>query len=71
MADMDSGKLGELLTVDEVAARLKWHRNTVYNRVHQRTIPFVKVGRSLRFKPADLDRWIEEQNATPTSAEAA
>jgi excisionase family DNA binding protein len=61
--EMEPSKLEELMTVDEVAARLKWHRNTVYNRVHRNSIPFVKIGRSVRFKPAEIDRWITEQTA--------
>jgi len=32
---------------------------------------FVKLGRSVRYRPADLDAWIDENRRASTSEEAA
>jgi excisionase family DNA binding protein len=61
--DADSRKLEPLLTVHELARRLGWHPNTVYNKVHRNEIPFVKIGRSLRFRPSEIEHWIIQETA--------
>lgn len=50
-----------LLTVDELADYLKVSPGTVYNRVSKGEIPFVKIGAAVRFRRAEVDRWVEEQ----------
>jgi excisionase family DNA binding protein len=54
-----------LLDKDQTCERLnigRWHLERL---IRDREIPFVKVGRLIRFKPSDLDKWIEE-NRTET-----
>lgn len=50
-----------LLTVAQVAERYALSPKTVRNLVHQRAIPFRKLGPSpkapVRFDPDELDRW--------------
>jgi excisionase family DNA binding protein len=54
-ADASAGSLGDpLLTVDEVAAHLKVSRRWVYDLVQRGGVPAVRVGRYLRFRPADV-----------------
>jgi len=48
----------ELLTIREAASLLSISVSTLYGWVWQRRIPFVKVGRALRFDKADLERFI-------------
>ncbi len=48
-----------LVTVREAAQYLAVSVSTLYGWVWQRRIPFVKVGRSLRFDLADLEEFIE------------
>lgn len=48
-----------LMTVEELAAYLNLKPGTIYNRVSQRTIPFEKVGRSVRFRRSTIDEWIK------------
>lgn len=48
-----------LLTVHEAARFLSVSVSTVYGWVWQRRIPFVKIGRVVRFDPRDLDAFIE------------
>jgi len=49
-----------LMTVQEAAEFLKVSTSTLYGWVWQRRIPFVKVGRALRFEMDALYRFIED-----------
>lgn len=51
--------LTPLLTIDELAAWLKLPKGTLYNWVHERRLPFVKVGPRVRFDPVEIRRWLE------------
>lgn len=48
-----------LLTVKEAANFLAVSASTLYGWVYLRRIPFVKVGRSLRFELAELQSFIQ------------
>jgi excisionase family DNA binding protein len=48
-----------LLTVQDAAHLLAVSVSTLYGWVWQRRIPYIKVGRALRFDLADLERFIE------------
>lgn len=48
----------ELVNVNEAARFLAVSSSTLYGWVWQRRIPFVKVGRGVRFDMADLERFI-------------
>lgn len=54
-----------LLKIDELAQMLKVARPTLYGMVHARRIPYVKVGRLLRFDTKEIDLWLHrpEQNS--------
>ncbi len=49
-----------LLTVDELAAWLKMSRGSLYNLVHERSVPYLKIGARLRFAPAEIAKWLEQ-----------
>ncbi len=51
----------ELMTVDEVARYLKAKKSTIYDKAHNRTIPFLKHGSSLRFRKKHIDLWLLNQ----------
>ena len=53
-----------LLNVREAARYLGLEVDTVYKKARVRELPFVKVGRALRFDVKALERYIE-QNAKP------
>ncbi|MGW7088846.1 helix-turn-helix domain-containing protein [Streptomyces sp. NPDC054871] len=55
--------LAKLLTVEDVAHYLGKPRSWVYGNWKGEQIPFRKVGQSLRCRPADLDRWLDERGA--------
>ena len=56
------GERAQLLTVNDVAARLVVHRDTVYNLVRRREIQPVKIGTRLRFRVADVERYIDRES---------
>lgn len=47
-----------LLSVPEVATRLGVGARFVYRLVDERRIPFIHVGRYLRFEPADVEDYL-------------
>ena len=49
-----------LLNVEEAAGYLRLKVDTVYKKARLRELPFVKVGRALRFDKQALDRLIEQ-----------
>jgi excisionase family DNA binding protein len=48
-----------LICITELARGLSLPKGTLYNWVHQRRIPFVKLGRALRFDPTEIQRVIQ------------
>jgi excisionase family DNA binding protein len=52
-------KHANLLNVEEFAAAMGWKPSTVYQKVWRREVEFVRIGRSIRFKPETADRLIE------------
>jgi excisionase family DNA binding protein len=51
-------KHNELMTVDEVVKYLKAKKSTIYDKVHSKSIPFLKNGNSLRFRRKHIDIWL-------------
>jgi len=49
-----------LLDVAEVAARLGVTVRFVRRLVAERRIPYVKVGKFVRFDPAEVEQWIDD-----------
>lgn len=58
-----------LMGVDEVARALGISRHTVYSWVAQRRIPFLKVGRLLRFDGRLIYAWLAEGVDAPNVVE--
>ena len=54
--------------VNEVAAALQISVQTVYRYVANGEIPFHKLNRSVRFKPSEIERWIENKIAGVSAA---
>lgn len=49
-----------LLTVDEVAERLRVTKCWIYTEVRAGRLPHVRLGRYVRFRADAIDSWIEE-----------
>ncbi|MEM7093719.1 MAG: helix-turn-helix domain-containing protein [Actinomycetota bacterium] len=58
---LDSPDDDVLLDVDSLAHRLAVSPRFVRRLVEERRIRFLKIGRHVRFDPADVERWIEAQ----------
>ena len=52
-------KSERLLTVEDVAQCLPVRPRTVYQWVHERYIPVVKLGVLVRFNPASVSEWLK------------
>ena len=50
-----------LLTVRDVAQRLNVRESWVYIQTEASQIPFVRIGRYLRFRPSDIDAYLRAQ----------
>ncbi len=56
--------LQALLNVEEFAALTGWAPKTVRMKVWRREVEFVRMGRSIRFRPETVQKLIEE-NTVP------
>ena len=50
-----------LMSVEEAADYLGVKRSTLYSWVFYRKIPFIKIGRLVKFDYAELQQWIDEK----------
>jgi len=48
-----------LLNVKQVAQYLQLKESTIYSWAQDGKIPAIKIGRTWRFRRADLDSWLE------------
>ena len=62
---MESTAQTGLVTIREAARYLSVSVSTLYGWVWQRRIPFVKVGRALRFDLDDLREFVEGNKQRP------
>jgi excisionase family DNA binding protein len=51
-----------LMTAKQVSELLEVRPSTVYQWVHVGLIPFVKIGKCVRFKKDELFRWIDKNH---------
>lgn len=54
-----------LVSIQDAAAYTNLSPHTLYTMVSQRRIPFVKVGRLVKFDLDLLDKWIKQQTVMP------
>ena len=54
-----------LYNIAEAAEYTGLSPHTIYTMVSQRRIPFVKVGRLVKFDLELLDKWIKQQTVMP------
>jgi excisionase family DNA binding protein len=52
-------RLTRLLTVEEVSRITGWRPATIRQKVWRRELPYIKLGRSVRFKEETITRLIE------------
>lgn len=59
---------GDLLTVAQVAAYLQLNRLTVYRYIREGRLEAVRMGRTIRVRRADVQRFLEAQRVVPKAA---
>jgi excisionase family DNA binding protein len=57
--------LNRLISVPEAAAYTGLSPHTIYTMVSQRRIPYVKVGRLVKFDEVMLQAWIKQHTVMP------
>jgi len=57
--------MDKLLTIDDLARILNVKKSTIYQWVHMRLIPYIKVGRFVRFREKDIQRWLKSREVQP------
>lgn len=61
MSPTEDGR--QLMRAGEVATLLNLDRKEVYRMLERGDIPRIKIGRSVRIAPADLDTYLEKQRS--------
>ncbi len=49
-----------LLTADEIARVLSVSRKTIYKLTENGTLPCIRIGRAVRFDPADVEAFLQQ-----------
>lgn len=57
--------ISRLISIQEAATYIGLSPHTLYTMVSQRRIPFVKVGRLVKFDVGLLDAWIKQNTVMP------
>ena len=56
----------QYLDIAALAERLRIKRSTLYAWAEQGTIPYLKLGRLLRFDPDEIEVWLQAHRREPT-----
>jgi len=54
--------MDKLLTPDQIAEYLGVRKSTIYQWTHEGYIPYVKLGKFVRFKESNVERWLEKRS---------
>ncbi|MCK5506280.1 MAG: helix-turn-helix domain-containing protein [Thermodesulfovibrionia bacterium] len=54
-----------ILTVKELSELVKIKEKTIYYLVSQGSIPHYRIGKLVRFKQDEIERWMESKKAKP------
>jgi len=58
-------RLGEIMTVEELAYYLHVSPSTIYRLMEKRTLPGFKIGDTWRFNRSQIDAWRRAQDRKP------
>ncbi len=67
LAPQPVNKDDSLLGVKELAEYIGVSVQWVYERVQLKEIPYIKVGKLLRFRKSDIDTWLDDLKIPPMS----
>ena len=60
MPALSGGPMEDLLTIDQVAARLKLSQYRAYELCRQGELKAIRLGKSVRVKPSDLQAYVAQ-----------
>ena len=60
-----SNPMEKLLKIEQLAEALQVSKRTVYDWTHTNYIPYYKLGKGIRFKRSEIERWIKRRNIKP------
>ncbi len=66
----NSGPLAPLIDTNEAAARLGVTPRFIRRLVDERRVPFHKIGKYVRFDPADIDNFVMDSRIEPNAGTA-
>lgn len=52
--------LNDLVTVDELAKRLKVHPRTIQRVIQREELPAIRIGRQWRFRKEWVEAWLDQ-----------
>lgn len=58
-----------LMTVDELSAFLKISKPGIYRMIRSREVPFIRIGRRLRFSKSEIDQWLQKSKTDVLSVQ--
>lgn len=58
-----SGAIERLLTATDVAEWLSLSKHTILDMAEDGRLPSFKLGRAVRFRPSEIDAWLESCRA--------
>lgn len=63
----------KLLTTKEVAERLGISEAAlaIWRSTGRVRLPFVRIGRAVRYRPSDIEEWLARQTVNPTHAQTS
>ena len=63
--------LPNLLRIPELAERLGTSQRHIRRLIDERRIPFVRVGKFIRFDPTEITTWLDDTRHAPASDRAS
>jgi excisionase family DNA binding protein len=54
-----------IFDVKGLANYLKVDASWIYNQAHLKTIPYFKIGKYIRFRKSDIEKWISGESIKP------
>ena len=57
----------KLLDISQLSEIINIKKKTIYDWTHKGLIPYIKVGRLLRFDLNDIERWLKSNKHTKVS----
>jgi len=55
----------KFMDIKELSDKLGVEVSTIYKWTHQRKIPFIHVGKLVRFSETDVMKWLQQRTVTP------